>query len=686
MKGKQKKIVAKKEKKQVVNVGQVKFPIRFKLIAAFLIPVLVFLIAGVLIYSRCSSALVSNSESSVNTTVSTISEYLASGGKSVALIADRLESDATTCYSGTPADLQVNNAKLTLANEARADYLVSGITLLGDGYRTITNFGIKNGEAFAAFNNSTAGKYAAGTGKAANWVGKHTDLDAITTVDSNAYDISYVRAFDNKNSEFGGYIMVDIKASYIRDILNNAALGEGSYIALVLDEGTEVVSGDGAFTFSDKDFFQAIKGSDAGSSTVRINGTDYMFVYSPVEGMDSYVCAIVPRASVISAAKSIQLYLMVALVICLLIVVILGLLLARDISTPISKVNKNLQLTSSGDLTNELHLARKDEFNTLSYNIKNMTNSMKGLIVKMGDVSDELMESANTVEDNTNTILDMTRAITSAVEYIDAGISRQSDDTANCLDQMEELAGKINVVQTNAEEISAITDVAKVAIDNGMNVVTELSEHVYETTDVTKGIIEEINSLSEETLAINDIITTIEDISDETSLLALNASIEAARAGEAGKGFAVVADNIRGFAARSNEAAGQIGQIIARLQNRMRDTIASAERAELIVNSQEESLKTTIDVFSDIRDKVITLSGNLDGITNSMQGIEKAKDDTLAAVESISNTSAQTSESATELNKTVEKQLEAVEKLNKAVAVLQQNSSDLGDSVSIFKV
>ena len=194
------------------------------------------------------------------------------------------------------------------------------------------------------------------------------------------------------------------------------------------------------------------------------------------------------------------------------------------------------------------------------------------------------------------------------------------------------------------------------------------------------------NTYTDNEVTSMDSITTIEDISDETSLLSLNASIEAARAGEAGRGFAVVADNIRGFALRCTEAAGEIGNIVEALRGRMNEIIDIARRAENIVNSEEESLKTTVGVFDEIRTKVADLSGNMEFIVNSIEGIEKAKTDTLEAIESISSTSVETSASAGELNETAKKQLEAVEKLNNAVTVLQQNAANLDESVGIFKI
>jgi len=691
---KQKPVKAKPAKERKTRISAKGSPkksgtvsIRFKLILAFMVPVVLFLVAGIIIYNVCSKTLVENSKSSINSTVSTISQYVSTGGDQAALITNRISADAANACSGNPTDIMINNAKMNFANEASADKLVADITVIAEGYSTVTNNSIKRTDGFIPFNDSAAGQYVASTDADADWIGTHPELDAVTTFKTDTYCMSYVKAFYNKFNAFAGYILVDIKTSYIEDILNGAELVDGSYIAVVLEDGTEIVSGDKAVTFTDKDFYQTAAGATEGAQmNVAIDGQEYLFVYSPIDSVDGIVCALVPMASIVSAARSIQVYLIIALVICCLAAFALGNVFAVDIGKAIKKVNVDLQETASGDLTGELHLNRRDEFSTLTANIRDMKGSMKGLIAKMSDVSTELLGSANTVDSNSKLLSDVTNDINAAVNYIDTGIERQAVDTSNCLAQMEELASSIEVVQSNAAKINDIADTTREAIDNGMNVVNALSDRVYETTDVTKGIIDEMAKLSQEAEAIAGIITTIEDISSETNLLALNASIEAARAGEAGRGFAVVADSIRGFALRSNEAAGQIGHIIEKLQSRMHVAIETAEKAESIVNNQEASLKTTIEVFNDIRNHIITLAGNLEEITTSINGIERAKNDTLSAVENISETSIQTGESAAELNRIIDRQLASVEKLGGAVVLLQQNASDLDEAVSIFKV
>ena len=266
--------------------------IRAKLTLAFLVPVVLFTIVGILIYNRCSTALVQNSEDSINSTVSTISEYVSAGGQSVSLIADRLGSDAVTCFNGSPTNVQQNEAKLSVNNEATADYLVANISIIGPGYDSITNTSvIKQNEAFETFDATAEGQYVTASGEKSVWVGKHSELDEKLKL-TGVYDISYVRSFYNKKNKFAGYIIVDVQSSYIRDIIGNTQLADGSVVGLVLDDGTEVVSVDDGFSFGENGLVSDIAGSDEGGSrTVTLNNKDYFFcLFSRIQYQCDCLC------------------------------------------------------------------------------------------------------------------------------------------------------------------------------------------------------------------------------------------------------------------------------------------------------------------------------------------------------------------------------------------------------------
>lgn len=667
--------------------------IQVKLVGAFMIPVILFVIIGFMIYSKCSTTLNSTYEASANTSVGTLEEYLGLGFENIELMATRLSinSAITSYYTGSEAksESMLMDAKLALSNESTADKFIDHIIVCAKSGTACSEKGAIRGDVYNAFVESEEGKNVESEiGMGSMWISSHPAIDEVTGYDSDEYALSLVTVLKNNSNKSVGYIFIDVKTSFIQDILDNAQISDNSIKGFVLEDGSQVLSGDSDIKFADTDFYQeALAGEDLhGSKEVSYEGADYLFTYSKIEGTNMLVCAMVPQKEIMAGAQAILRYTLIAVAICAVIAIVVGSVLASGISKAIRKVNRVLKKTSDGDLTGQISMKRKDEFNVLSSSITNMIGSMKDLILKMTNVSGHVSDSAVQVGTNSEVLLEVTKDITEAVDYINSGISQQAQDTESCLEQMNGLAERINVVHENTDEISEIAQEAQEAIENGMVIVANLGEKVQGTTEVTETIIREIRELSKESIAINSIIGTINEIAEQTNLLSLNASIEAARAGEAGRGFAVVSEEIRKLAEQSGNAGNQIGEIINHIQERLAATIETAGLAGESVAFQTEALNNTVDVFKNISQQVSKLAEDVEKITQSVGGIEQAKEDTMNAIESISTTSNQTESASEELARSTEKQLQAVEVLNDAVKRLQMDAEDLDTSVSIFKV
>lgn len=667
--------------------------IQVKLVGAFMIPVILFVIIGFMIYSKCSTTLNSTYEASANTSVGTLEEYLGLGFENIELMATRLSinSAITSYYTGSEvkSESMLMDAKLALSNESTADKFIDHIIVCAKSGTACSEKGAIRGDVYNAFVESEEGKNVESEiGMGSMWISSHPAIDEVTGYDSDEYALSLVTVLKNNSNKSVGYIFIDVKTSFIQDILDNAQISDNSIKGFVLEDGSQVLSGDSDIKFADTDFYQeALAGEDLqGSKEVSYEGADYLFTYSRIEGTNMLVCAMVPQKEIMAGAQAILRYTLIAVAICAVIAIVVGSVLASGISKAIRKVNRVLKKTSDGDLTGQISMKRKDEFNVLSSSITNMIGSMKDLILKMTNVSGHVSDSAVQVGTNSEVLLEVTKDITEAVDYINSGISQQAQDTESCLEQMNGLAERINVVHENTDEISEIAQEAQEAIENGMVIVANLGEKVQGTTEVTETIIREIRELSKESIAINSIIGTINEIAEQTNLLSLNASIEAARAGEAGRGFAVVSEEIRKLAEQSGNAGNQIGEIINHIQERLAATIETAGLAGESVAFQTEALNNTVDVFKNISQQVSKLAEDVEKITQSVGGIEQAKEDTMNAIESISTTSNQTESASEELARSTEKQLQAVEVLNDAVKQLQMDAEDLDTSVSIFKV
>ena len=667
--------------------------IQVKLIGAFMIPVILFVIIGFMIYSKCSTTLNSTYEASANTSVGTLEEYLGLGFENIELMATRLSinSAITSYYTGSEvkSESMLMDAKVALSNESTADKFIDHIIVCAKSGTACSEKGAIRGDVYNAFAESEEGKNVESEiGMGSMWISSHPAIDEVTGYDSDEYALSLVTVLKNNSNKSVGYIIIDVKTSFIQDILDNAQISDNSIKGFVLEDGSQVLSGDSDIKFTDTDFYQeALAGENLqGSKEVSYEGADYLFTYSRIEGTNMLVCAMVPQKEIMAGAQAILRYTLIAVAICAVIAIVVGSVLASGISKAIRKVNRVLKKTSDGDLTGQISMKRKDEFNVLSSSITNMIGSMKDLILKMTNVSGHVSDSAVQVGTNSEVLLEVTKDITEAVDYINSGISQQAQDTESCLEQMNGLAERINVVHENTDEISEIAQEAQGAIENGMVIVANLGEKVQGTTEVTETIIREIRELSKESIAINSIIGTINEIAEQTNLLSLNASIEAARAGEAGRGFAVVSEEIRKLAEQSGNAGNQIGEIINHIQERLAATIETAGLAGESVAFQTEALNNTVDVFRNISQQVSKLAEDVEKITQSVGGIEQAKEDTMNAIESISTTSNQTESASEELARSTEKQLQAVEVLNDAVKRLQMDAEDLDTSVSIFKV
>ncbi len=667
--------------------------IQSKLIGAFLLPVCLFIIVGIIIYSKSEQGLKDNAESLTYTSVDMLKEYFELGFESIELTSTRISvNSAISSHFGGMYDSNYEiEAKGAVVNEAVADkYIQSIIAFSKNQKNSISNTGVvKKKDLYNAFVNSETGKYVEANMENNNmcWISSHPEIDELMNYSQDDYALALVKKINDSNNKPVGYMIIDVKKSFIQDILDNAKVGDKSIKGFITSDGNEVISGKESFTFSDKSFFKKIKEKEKGGYTyVKYKGESYLFLYDKVATGDGYVCAMVPKNVIIEKANDIKIYTIVTIIACCIIAVIVGSLLAMGIAKAINKINAVMKQTAEGDLTGTITMKRKDEFHLLSGNIGNMIKSIKHLIIKMTKVSEQVQQSAGQVSDNSEVLYNATKDITESIGYIEAGLIQQSEDTENCLHQMSDLADKISVVYENTNEIERIASQTQDTVDDGMVIVSELGNRVQDTTKITKDIINDINELERESKAINTIIAAINEIADETNLLSLNASIEAARAGEAGRGFAVVSDEIRKLAEQSSEAGRQIGEIVSRIQERMGKTIETARKADDIVSYQAEALGTTVNVFQDIKGHVTTLAHDLDTISINVKGIEMAKNDTLEAISSISATSNETEAASTELSRNADKQLKAVEVLYGAVKQLNTNSTELDESVSIFKV
>lgn len=210
-------------------------------------------------------------------------------------------------------------------------------------------------------------------------------------------------------------------------------------------------------------------------------------------------------------------------------------------------------------------------------------------------------------------ILTRIAAATDEVGNAAGGLSRMSEESAEGARQqqsavssiasaIEQMVASVNEIEQQAESTRNISERASHLANDGENVVKAVEQEMLTMANSVELSSRQVADLGERSRQVGNIIHVIEEISDQTNLLALNAAIEAARAGEAGRGFAVVADEVRTLAGRTRKAAEEVAEQIQKIQTDIDNTVSGMETVSSSVSQSVEMTHRAGDALRNIKD------------------------------------------------------------------------------------
>ncbi len=227
--------------------------------------------------------------------------------------------------------------------------------------------------------------------------------------------------------------------------------------------------------------------------------------------------------------------------------------------TPIQEAKLVLTEIANGNLTMKMQKDYKGDYKLIKDNINKVVDSLNNLLNAVVGNSHELNTITGSIFERTSELVD--------------GAERQKSQTYEIASAIEEMTSTIHDNSKNAITTSGLAEKAGDKAKEGGRVVSETIEGIQRIADVVSKSEKTIQELANNTNEIGEIIKVINEIADQTNLLALNAAIEAARAGEQGRGFAVVADEVRKLAERTTNATEEIEGMLNRIQKDTSDAV-----------------------------------------------------------------------------------------------------------------
>ena len=210
-----------------------------------------------------------------------------------------------------------------------------------------------------------------------------------------------------------------------------------------------------------------------------------------------------------------------------------------------------------------------------------------------------------------------------------SGSSNQVDSISRINDSIRNTSKFTNGVKETADDMSEKSSENLIVVREGNQNLNQLQNEIGNISNVIEGMVNVTQELNEQSSKISDIIIEINDISNQTNLLALNAAIEAARAGEHGKGFAVVADEVRKLAESSRKSTELVQTILNGIEEKVHMAIDQAQKGDEAAEYSEKALSSVQSVF----EKIIS---NAEETTNASRKIERMLSELNQSSESIS--------------------------------------------------
>ena len=306
-----------------------------------------------------------------------------------------------------------------------------------------------------------------------------------------------------------------------------------------------------------------------------------------------------------SNAKQAQKLIIVLILLAMVFAVGVSLFVVRSISGALSEGVDVANRLATGDLTASVTIRSTDEIGTLMTAMDNMVKSLRLLIGKIKYAADNMASGSE--------------QLSTSAEEISRGMNEQTSRSTQIATAAEQMSQTVVDVAKNTSNIAQISTQAFDHAKDGEGVVKRSVDEVQAIASTVAESSQVMKRLGESSGQIGDIVGVINDIADQTNLLALNAAIEAARAGEQGRGFAVVADEVRKLAERTTQATSQINSMISSIQSEVAHAGVAMNNATLRVESGVEFSRKTGDSLSNIVSSVNTLQSMVQQIASATE-------------------------------------------------------------------
>lgn len=501
--------------------------------------------------------------------------------------------------------------------------------------------------------------------------------------------VSISKVVENKG-EFVGVISIDVNLDEFSKALSNITIASKGYVFISSSEGIMIAHPDasllGGKTTTELSYWENAKKQESGHQTFLYKGENNFINYTTNKKTGWKLMASLPVTELNNHTDVILNTTLISAVIVGIIAILIAILVSSQIASKLNKLISIFKKAAEGDLTVEVQMNSKDEFQEVGNHFNMMIRNIGELISNVKTSSDVIYKTSDAISSMVNETNNAVNEVALTIDQVARGASETSQDIQTGVDTVDVLAGQIDNIGALAREMIAVSEKSNDLGIKGLDAVNKLTETSERNNKASLEIGQVISDMDNTTGEIGMITDTINNIASQTNLLALNAAIEAARAGEAGRGFSVVAEEIRKLADQSTSATKRIQALIDTIKNKSQAAVKSVEETKFIVAEENQSVADTKNIFNKILESIGEIVKEIKLIQVSIEETNKGKQEIVSRMQNISAVAEESSASAEEVSATTQEVDAAMNEFTNSAAELQELSKKLEEQINKFKL
>jgi len=400
----------------------------------------------------------------------------------------------------------------------------------------------------------------------------------------------------------------------------------------------------------------------------------------------------VPANKVFETANSLRLFLLIIGIVSVALITTIIFFVSRSITRPITALGEVIEKIKNKDLSyNQNHravkyLSRQDEIGHIVNALAALEKEYTETISLFHKSISELEGSAHRLASVSQEQLTSSEALTAQAQKVDENVQNTSASIEEVSSGVEEVAASAQSVSKTARELADQNDETSKKAKEGGSLISQVTKRIETATKQTIDTAGLVQKLAEGAKSVEDILSTISSIAEQTNLLALNAAIEAARAGEAGRGFAVVADEIRKLAEESKKATTNIARILKDISNGAKGANDATGQTVEIVKEVNVSAQEVETQFNEILKMVEKTTSLVVALTATSEEQGAAAEEMASAMDNSAKVSAEISNQTHRITQSAKQLTEGAQQVKTAAGQLNNLSEALEVEIRKFKL